>query len=210
MKIYTRKGDDGTTGLLFGARVPKSSELPTAYGTVDETQAVLGVARAASAGDDDLAELREVVIGIERDLYVLMAELATAPANRHKLTVGQNLVTPEMVTRLEVLIDDLTTRFDPLTEFVLPGEHIVAAHLDVARTVARRAERDALGGLRRGGGRGHPDRRLIRPRLPEPSERPAVDHGALGRGRLATGPRHHCVNRPRNGGTAPRCARRLV
>jgi cob(I)alamin adenosyltransferase len=148
MKIYTRKGDDGTTGLLFGGRVPKDSELPSAYGAVDEAQAVLGVARAES---DRGSELDELLVALERDLWVLMAELATAPANRAKLTSGQNLVTLDMVAALESRIDDLSKRFDAPTEFVVPGEDRVAAALDVARTVVRRAERQALTALRTSG-----------------------------------------------------------
>lgn len=141
MKIYTRKGDDGTTGLLYGGRVPKDSARPVAYGTVDEAQAALGVARA---GCERGGELDQILIGLEHDLWVLMAELATAPGNRRKLTAGKNLVTPDMVTGLEERIDDVTARFDQPTEFVVPGEDAVAAQLDVARCVVRRAERDAL------------------------------------------------------------------
>lgn len=138
MKIYTKAGDDGTTGLLFGGRVRKDSELPVAYGSVDEAQAAIGVARAhAERG----GELDTILIGLERDLYVLMAEVATAADNRHKLTDGTSRVTAEMVTALEVLIDDIVGRFDMPTEFVIPGEDVVAAFLDVARTVVRRAER---------------------------------------------------------------------
>lgn len=141
MKIYTRKGDDGTTGLLYGGRVPKDSPRPTAYGTVDEAQAALGVARAGCERGSDLDGL---LIGLEHDLWVLMAELATAPGNRRKLTAGKNMVTAEMVTALEEMIDDVTARFEQPTEFVVPGEDAVAAQLDVARCVVRRAERDAL------------------------------------------------------------------
>jgi cob(I)alamin adenosyltransferase len=140
VKIYTRKGDDGTTGLLYGGRVPKDSAQPTAYGTVDEAQAAIGVARAET-GD---AELDQLLVHLERDLWVLMAELATDPSNRHKLTAGQNLVTDEMVDRLETLIDETSARFEPPTEFVVPGQDRVSALLDVARTVTRRAERDAI------------------------------------------------------------------
>ena len=139
MKIYTRKGDDGTTGLLYGGRVPKDSPLPTAYGTVDELQAAMGLARADADG-----ELADVLLHLERDLWVLMGELATEPSNRHKLTPGTTLVTDEMVERLEALIDEVSERFEPPTEFVVPGQTRVSAQLDVARTVARRAERDAL------------------------------------------------------------------
>lgn len=141
MKIYTRAGDDGTTGLLYGGRVAKDSALPTAYGTVDEAQAAIGLARADSERG---GELDGLLLGLERDLWVLMAELATDPANRDKLVAGQSLVTDEMVAGLEALIDAVSARFDPPTEFVVPGETRLAAQLDVARTVVRRAERDAL------------------------------------------------------------------
>jgi cob(I)alamin adenosyltransferase len=141
VKIYTRKGDDGTTGLLYGGRVAKDAPAPAAYGDVDEAQAVLGVARA---GCERGSELDAMLIGIERDLWVLMAELATEPANRHKLTAGQNLVTGEMVDALETMIDDLAARFALPAEFVVPGQDPTAALLDLARTVVRRAERGAV------------------------------------------------------------------
>jgi len=137
-KIYTRAGDDGTTGLLFGGRVPKHAPMIDANGAVDEAQAVLGVARAeAEAG----SELDVMLTGLERALYVLMAEVATAPANRRKLKPGVSAVTEAMVTGLEQDIDRLSDRFAMPTEFVVPGENRVAAQLDVARTVVRRAER---------------------------------------------------------------------
>ena len=140
-KVYTRKGDDGTTGLLYGGRVRKDSELPTAYGAVDEAQAVLGLARAEAGPGTELAG---VIVGLERDLYVLMAELATLPENRTKLTPGTTAVTAAMVEALEHQIDATSERFEPPTEFVVPGETKVAALLDLARTVVRRAERHAL------------------------------------------------------------------
>jgi cob(I)alamin adenosyltransferase len=141
MKIYTKKGDDGTTGLFYGGRVRKDSDQPSAYGVVDEAQAVLGIARVeAEMG----SELDEMLVGLERDMYVLMAELATAPENRGKLTPGKSSVSQQMVDRLEPLIDDLTTRFEQPTEFVLPGQTRVAAYLDLGRTVVRRAERVSL------------------------------------------------------------------
>jgi cob(I)alamin adenosyltransferase len=141
MRIYTRKGDDGTTGLLFGGRVRKDSPRPSAYGEVDEAQAVLGLARAECERG---SELDELLIRLERDLWVLMAELATAPDNLHKLEPGTSLVTAEMVAGLEPVIDDLTARFEPPTEFVVPGQNRTAALLDVARTVVRRAERRCI------------------------------------------------------------------
>jgi cob(I)alamin adenosyltransferase len=141
MRIYTRKGDDGTTGLLFGGRVRKDSPRPAAYGEVDEAQAALGLARAECERG---SELDELLIRLERDLWVVMGELATAPDNRHKLEPDTSLVTAEMVTALEPVIDDLTERFEPPTEFVVPGQNRTAALLDVARTVVRRAERRCI------------------------------------------------------------------
>lgn len=138
-KLYTGKGDDGTTGLFYGGRVPKHDDRPEAYGTVDEAQAAIGLARAAT----DDAFLDELLVRVERDLYVLMAELATAPENQHKLADGTSRVTEEMVERLSADTDDLGSRFEFPTEFVVPGQNEVAARLDVARTVVRRAERRA-------------------------------------------------------------------
>jgi cob(I)alamin adenosyltransferase len=144
VRIYTRKGDDGTTGLLHGGRVAKDSAQPTAYGTVDEAQAAIGVARA-SAGP--ASELDGMLVSVERDLWVVMGELAAERSKRARLVADQTLVTDAMVARLESLIDDVSERFDPPTEFVVPGQTVVAAHLDVARTVVRRAERSALGAV---------------------------------------------------------------
>jgi cob(I)alamin adenosyltransferase len=141
MKIYTRKGDDGTTGLLYGGRVRKDDPAPTAYGDVDEAQAAIGVARAHSPRG---GELDQLLVALERDLWVLMADLATDAANRDKLTPEVSLVTQSMVDHLEATIDDVSSRTEMPAEFVVPGEEPVAAFLDVARTVVRRAERTSL------------------------------------------------------------------
>jgi cob(I)alamin adenosyltransferase len=147
MKIYTRKGDTGTTGLLYGGRVPKDSAVIEANGAVDEAQAAIGVARAeAEAG----SELDDILVAVERDLWVLMAEVATEEKNRAKLVAGATLVTAEMVERLERAIDEVTARFDMPTEFVVPGQNPVSAALDVARTAVRRAERRVLSVARQG------------------------------------------------------------
>ncbi len=141
MKIYTRTGDDGTTGLLFGGRVAKDSQVIEANGAIDEAQAALGVVRAeVEAG----SELDGILVGLERDLYVLMAEVATAPDNRRKLKPGISMVTEAMVEGLEGRIDLLSGRFPPVKDFVIPGHDRVSAGLDVARTTVRRAERSAL------------------------------------------------------------------
>jgi ATP:cob(I)alamin adenosyltransferase len=95
-KIYTRAGDDGTTGLFYGGRVGKDSALPRAYGAVDEAQAILGLVRA-EAGKG--TELDDLLVHIMRDLWVLMAELATLPENRHKLVDGKSRVTAEVLTK---------------------------------------------------------------------------------------------------------------
>ena len=148
MKIYTRSGDDGTTGLFYGGRVSKDSAAPWAYGTVDEAQAVLGLARALVVRG---SELDQILVQLCRDLYVAMAELATAPENHHKLAPGTTAVTTEMVERLEALIDEVSERFAPPTEFVIPGQTQLSAQLDVARTVVRRAERLAIRAAGSGG-----------------------------------------------------------
>jgi cob(I)alamin adenosyltransferase len=140
-KIYTRKGDDGTTGLLFGGRVGKDTAGPDAYGAVDEAVSALGLARAEAERG---SELDELVVRLQRELFVVGAELATAPDNRSKLTPGVSLTTAEMVEALEPVIDRITSRYDPPTEFVLPGENRAAAALDLARTIVRRAERHAV------------------------------------------------------------------
>lgn len=137
MKIYTRKGDDGTTGLLFGGRVRKDDALPRAYGAVDEAQAFIGLARAETQD----SELDGLLVRICHDLYVCMAELATLPENQAKLT---DRVTPELVAGLEPVIDEVMARFPMPTDFVIPGATRASALLDVARTVVRRAERESL------------------------------------------------------------------
>lgn len=141
MRIYTRTGDDGTTGLLYGGRVSKNSAVIAANGAVDEAQAALGAVRAKVERG---SELDELLIVLEKDLYVLMAELATAPDNRSKLKPGVSLVTEDMVTSLERRIDEVAAKFPPITDFVIPGHDEVSAGLDVARTTIRRAEREAL------------------------------------------------------------------
>jgi len=142
VKIYTRAGDDGSTGLYFGGRVAKSSEQIELNGAVDEAQAVLGWARSQS---DAGSRLNELLITVERDLWVLMAEVATLPSNRHKLVAEKSLVTPAMVVRLEEEIDALSLEVTMPSEFVVPGETQLSSALDVARAVIRRAERVAVG-----------------------------------------------------------------
>lgn len=138
MSFYTGKGDDGTTGLLYGGRASKDDVRFEAVGALDEAQAAVGAARAECERG---SELDELLVAVERDLYVLMAEVATLPENRHKLTAGASLVTPEMVDRLGAATDDLSARFEMPSEFVIPGQDRTSALLEVARTAIRRAER---------------------------------------------------------------------
>lgn len=140
MKVYTRKGDDGSTDLLYGGRVKKNDPRPEVYGDVDETQAAIGLARAA-AGD----ELSAVLIGVQRDLWLAMAELACNPEKLDQLDKSSGRLSDEMVRQLEDLIDDFSERFEPPKDFVVPGEEEVAARLDLARTICRRAERSSVG-----------------------------------------------------------------
>jgi cob(I)alamin adenosyltransferase len=140
-KIYTKTGDDGTTGLLYGGRTRKDSRQIELNGVVDEAQAALGLARAETAAG---SEVHERLTALARDLYVLMAEVATAPENRRKLKAGSSLVTPDMVGALEAGIDDLLQRFEMPSDFIIPGENRVAGALDFARTIVRRAERIAV------------------------------------------------------------------
>ena len=138
MKIYTRKGDDGTTGLWYGGRVPKASARPEAYGSVDEAASALGLARAAAERG---SELYEDILRIQRELFVAGAELATAPEAAERLEAGVSKVTPDMVERLEADIDRYMDRVDLPPKFVIPGGTELSARLDVARSALRRAER---------------------------------------------------------------------
>ncbi len=141
VKIYTRAGDDGTTGLYFGGRIAKSAEPIEVNGAVDEAQAALGWARSlCEAG----SRVNELLIMLERDLWILMAEVATLPENRRKLVADKSLVTAAMIERLEHEIDALSADIEVPKEFLVPGETQLSAALDVARTIIRRAERMAV------------------------------------------------------------------
>ncbi|HVE91835.1 MAG TPA: cob(I)yrinic acid a,c-diamide adenosyltransferase [Actinomycetota bacterium] len=144
-KVYTRRGDDGTTQLFFAGseRIPKNDLRPCAYGESDEAVSALGLARA-HAGLEGQEDVAEIVLGLQRELFVLNAELATAPDNWPRLTPGVSLVTQQMVDRLEEVIDGLTQRFEQPKDFIVPGNTILGACLDHAARVVRRAERAAV------------------------------------------------------------------
>ncbi len=138
MKLYTKTGDDGTTGLFGGGRVKKASLRVEAYGTVDETNAAIGVARAAGLAP----AIDGVLARVQEDLFTLGAELACVPGKEAKLPATP-LGEPD-IARLEAAIDEADGVCPPLASFVLPGGSPQAAALHVARTVSRRAERAVL------------------------------------------------------------------
>jgi cob(I)alamin adenosyltransferase len=138
VKIYTRKGDDGTTGLWYGGRVPKHHLRPEAYGSIDEAGSALGLARAAA---DKGSELYADILRVQTELFVAGAELATAPEAAERLEPGVSKTTAEMVDRLESDIDRYMDRVDLPPKFVIPGGTELSARLDVARAAVRRAER---------------------------------------------------------------------
>lgn len=146
MRIYTKTGDDGTTGLLYGGRVSKDDLRVEAYGTSDEAVAALGVARAASADP----RLRETILRLQRELFRLGAELATARDNQDKLAPKGWKVTPEMTGALEGLIDAFEAETEMPKEFVIPGESPASAALDLARAIVRRCERRVVALARAG------------------------------------------------------------
>ena len=148
MRIYTRKGDAGTTGLLFGgARVSKADLRTDAYGTTDEAVSALGLARAALVG----SPLADLVLRLQRELFVVGAELATHVDRRPRLVDGTSRVTAAMVSALELEIDTLEADHPMPAEFVVPGETMAGAAIDLARTTVRRAERRAVGLADEGG-----------------------------------------------------------
>jgi len=145
VKIYTRKGDDGTTSLWYGGRVPKHHGRTEAYGALDEACAQLGVARALCGPEQE--ELAADVLRLQDDIFVAGAELATAPEASERLEDGISRTTEEMVAELEERIDHYMGQVELPPQFVIPGGSRLSAQLDVARTTIRRAERriSALG-----------------------------------------------------------------
>jgi cob(I)alamin adenosyltransferase len=138
-RIYTRKGDDGTTSLWYGGRVAKTNARTEAYGAIDEAGAALGVARSLCDTDD--GELAADILHLQRELFVAGAELATAPEAEGRLTEGISRIDDDMVAALEPAIDRYMDRVELPPKFVISGGTPLSAQLDVARTVIRRAER---------------------------------------------------------------------
>jgi cob(I)alamin adenosyltransferase len=150
--VATGRGDDGTTGLLFGGeRISKDDPRTEAYGAIDEAIAALGLARAelALAAESGtlprlIAQLPETILRVQRELFVAGAELATAPGATDRQRPGATRVTAEMVHGLDELLDETEAQVTLPKEFVVPGETRLSAALELARTIVRRAERRAV------------------------------------------------------------------
>ncbi len=135
MKLYTKRGDDGSTGLIGDVRVEKCDPRVVAYGDVDETNAVIGLVLAECDDPDTCGALRR----IQAELFELGAQLATPPGR-----TAQQSVTETQIVQLEHWIDQATAEVEPLRNFILPGGSLTAARLHLARTVCRRAERTVV------------------------------------------------------------------
>lgn len=136
-KVTTGTGDTGYTGLLGGQRVPKYDERPDTFGTVDEATSALGLARAAARDP----KVKEIILQIQQELYLLMGELATLPENYEKMGLR---MTAEHVQRLEQVEEQLKLEVEIPNKFIIPGDSLDGAALDLARTIIRRAERMAV------------------------------------------------------------------
>jgi len=138
MSIATKKGDDGSTGLMYNRRVSKCHPRVEAYGTVDELNAALGLARSAAQAPF----LRDHLLAIQKDLVTVMGELATLPEDLPRYVQGGfTVVTPELTVRLDGLVSTIEGQNVSFKGWATPGENPSAAALDVARTICRRAER---------------------------------------------------------------------
>lgn len=140
MKIYTRTGDDGSTGLFGGGRVEKRHPRIRAYGTVDEINSVIGLALAHFPTSSAFGPLRERLVAVQNDLFIIGADLATPFDSKASVPrIGE-----EHVAVLEQSIDEMDAQLPELSRFILPGGHEAAATLHVARTTCRRAEREVV------------------------------------------------------------------
>jgi cob(I)alamin adenosyltransferase len=142
VKIYTRKGDDGTTGLWYGGRVKKSDPRTSAYGDVDEAISTIAVARATAK--DTFPEVAADLLEMQRCLFIGCAQLATADESFGKLEPGVTLIEQAMVDALERRIDHYKDQLNLPPKFIIPGGTELSARIDVARTVVRRAERSIV------------------------------------------------------------------
>lgn len=139
MKTFNKKGDAGETSLLFGSRVAKSDPRCEAYGTIDEAVSFLGLCRHFCP-----PEVNDIILSLQQELFTVAAELATPTTDYSRLVARGSTVTPQMVQRLERLIEQFEAKVDMPAQFIIPGASAGSAALDVARTIVRRAERRAV------------------------------------------------------------------
>ena len=137
-RVYTRKGDDGTTGLGGGQRVSKDSPRVKAYGTVDELNSMIGVAIASSLNE----RLADELLALQNELFHLGADLSFIEEDKQKYKIPQ--IEERHIAKLEALLDEFNTIVGPLGNFILPGGSVGSSHLHVARTICRRAEREVV------------------------------------------------------------------
>ena len=136
-QLYTRTGDEGETGLLYGGRVSKADLRVEAYGAVDEATSALGLARALAQED----RVKQALLQAQRELFTVAAELATSPEQYQTFKAHFKPVTAELTAHLERIIDELKGEVELPSAFIIPGASPASAALDLARTVLRRAER---------------------------------------------------------------------
>lgn len=144
MKIYTKTGDAGETGLFGGTRVPKHSPRLNAYGTIDELNAALGCAVSLARSQDALSEIANMLENIQHTLFCIGSHLSTPYDSVEEIPTSLPPFKPEAVTQLEHQIDSLQAALPELTQFILPGGHPAAASIHLARTICRRAERNVI------------------------------------------------------------------
>lgn len=137
MRVYTRSGDAGETGLLFGGRVSKADPRCEAYGATDQAVSAMGLARSMSQDE----RVRQILLQVQREMFTVGAELATAVERYEHLTANFDVVTAEMVDRLEGFIDELAAQVELPPAFIVPGASAASAALDLARSLLRTGER---------------------------------------------------------------------
>lgn len=137
MKAFNKRGDKGETSLLLGPRVPKSDPHCEAYGTIDEAVAAIGLARSLSGKRD----VQDMLLAVQKDLFVLSGELATPPEARERMARKYPVITDGDVQRLENLINDMERTVNMPDRFVIPGDSAASAAIHLARAIIRRAER---------------------------------------------------------------------
>ena len=137
MKLYTRKGDEGESSLLFGGRISKADPRCDAYGSIDEAVSAMGLGRSLCNNQ----EIKNILLTIQREMFIVGSELATGPSEYNKLKQNFSVVTTDMVTALENLIDEISSQVELPPEFIVPGASPGSSAIDIARTLVRKAER---------------------------------------------------------------------